>query len=64
MRSVCSFHKMHNLSELISVRMDDILAELDRARRDPAQAEAAEAALLTVERLAPVAMLQRINSRL
>ena len=55
---------MHNLSELISVRMDDILAELDRARRDPAQAEAAEAALLTVERLAPVAMLQRINSRL
>ena len=35
LRSVCSFHNMHNLSELISVRMDDILAELDRARRDP-----------------------------
>lgn len=48
----------------VSTRVDEYLAEIDLAARDPARAEAAAAAYNTVLRLAPEAVLSRTKRRL
>ena len=50
--------------EQVSTRVDEYLAEIDKAARDPMRAEAAAAAYNTVLRLAPEAVLSRTKRRL
>ena len=50
--------------EQVSTRVDEYLAEIDAAARDPVRAEAAAAAYNTVLHLAPEAVLSRTKRRL
>lgn len=50
--------------EQVSTRVDEYLAEIDAAARDPMRAEAAAAAYSTVLHLAPEAVLSRTKKRL
>ena len=61
--AICEEHHT-DAREQVSTRVDEYLAEIDAAARDPVRAEAAAAAYNTVLRLAPEAVLSRTKRRL
>ena len=61
-KDICKAEKID--AEQVSTRVDEYLAEIDKAARDPVRAEAAAAAYNTVLHLAPDAVLSRTKRRL
>ena len=62
--AICEAENIGSPAEQVSKRVDEYLAEIDAAARDPVRAEAAAAAYNTVLHLAPEAVLSRAKRRL